>query len=282
MKRRPLRWWAPLGPLTAPWLLGLLLSPWTLQLTGGQLVTHTGLPIVVSLANKAVSFSCRITYPYIPKFKAFTVGYFYVDRQGQESTEEQIGCQPSTGQENQTHTTECQVTPKLPNASATGTYYCSVHWPSSRKKGNGTFILVRDIGYREPPRASQKVLYFCIIGLLSVLGILGTALLLWKKKQMKASWKHLARKGPALRNASPEQPPAESESIYTFNPQPIPHCSSGYPPNTLMMRFLLRNLPWLPTASSSAWHERAAWRPMPALPPQTPITTPLQQLLSTA
>ncbi|XP_066217376.1 NFAT activation molecule 1 [Saccopteryx leptura] len=213
MKSQPLRWWAPPGRLTAPWFLGFLLSPWTLQLTGGQSVTHTGLPIMVSLANKAVSFSCRITYPDTPKFKDFTVGYFYVDRQGQESTEEQIGCQLRTGTENQTHTTECQVTPKLPNASATGTYYCSVHWPSCRKKGDGTFILVRDVGYREPQRASQKVLYFCIIGLLSVLGILGTALLLWKKKQMKASWKHPARKGPAPRNASPEQPPAES--VYT-------------------------------------------------------------------
>lgn len=26
--------WAPLGPVTASWLLGLLLSPGTLQLTG--------------------------------------------------------------------------------------------------------------------------------------------------------------------------------------------------------------------------------------------------------
>lgn len=35
MESRPPQWWAPPpGPLTAPWLLGLLLSPWTVQLAG--------------------------------------------------------------------------------------------------------------------------------------------------------------------------------------------------------------------------------------------------------
>lgn len=106
-------------------------------------MAHTGPPILASLANQAVSFGCRITYPYTPEFKTFTVSYFYVNRQGQESSKEKTGCQPSAGRENQTHTTECQVTPSLPSASATGTYYCSVQWPSSRVKGPGTFILVR-------------------------------------------------------------------------------------------------------------------------------------------
>lgn len=38
MESRPPRRWAPPGPLApplaAPWLLGLLLCPWTLRLTG--------------------------------------------------------------------------------------------------------------------------------------------------------------------------------------------------------------------------------------------------------
>lgn len=35
MESRPPRWGAPPpGPLAAPWLLGLLLSPWTLPLAG--------------------------------------------------------------------------------------------------------------------------------------------------------------------------------------------------------------------------------------------------------
>lgn len=222
MESRPSRRWAPPGPLAAPlaapWLLGLLLSPWTLRLTGGQSVAHTGPPILASLANQAVSFGCRITYPYTPEFKTFTVSYFYVNRQGQESAEEQTGCQPSAGQENQTHTTVCQVTPRLPSALATGTYYCSVHWPSSRVRGPGTFILVRDTGYREPPRVPEKILFFSFIGVLGALSILGTALLLWKKKQMRATWKQLAPKIPAAKipapsTASPEQPP--DESLYT-------------------------------------------------------------------
>lgn len=220
MESRPRRGWAPLA---APWLLGLLLSPWTLRLTGGQSVAHTGPPILASLANQAVSFGCRITYPYTPEFKIFTVSYFYVNRQGQESAEEPIGCQPSTGQENQTHTTACQVTPKLPSALATGTYYCSVRWPHARVRGPGTFILVRDTGYREPPRVPEKILLFSFLGILAALSALGTALLLWKKKQMRASWRQLAQRIPAAKipapkipapsTASPKQPPAES--VYT-------------------------------------------------------------------
>ncbi|XP_007454155.1 PREDICTED: NFAT activation molecule 1 [Lipotes vexillifer] len=181
---------------------------------GGQSVTHTGLPVVVSLANKAVSFGCRITYPYTPDFKDFTVSYFHVDLQGQTSSEEKTSCKPGPGRENQTHTEECQITPKLPDASATGTYYCSVRWPGSRVTGSGTFILVRDTGYQEPPQGPQDLLLFCFIGILTVLSILATALLLWKKRQMQAPQKHTAQKCPGPSAASSrEQPPPES--IYT-------------------------------------------------------------------
>ncbi|XP_054438535.1 NFAT activation molecule 1 isoform X1 [Pteronotus mesoamericanus] len=219
MESRPVRRGAPRGALTAPWLLGLLLSPWTLLLTGGQSVTHTGLPIMVTLAKKAVSFNCSITYPYTEKYKNFVVSYFYVDRQGQKREGQKTSCQPRMGTENQTLTTKCKISPKLPDTSATGTYYCSVKWSSqSTMNGNGTFILVRDTGYRESSGVPQMILFCCFIGLLSVLSILGTALLLWKKKQMKGSQKHPARKGaspaaapgPAPSPAKPEQPPAES------------------------------------------------------------------------
>nr|KAF6274091.1 hypothetical protein mPipKuh1_012318 [Pipistrellus kuhlii] len=148
MESQPRRRWAPRA---APWLLGLLLSPWALRLTGGQSVARPGPPVLASLANQAVSFSCRITYPYTPAFRTFTVSSFYVNRQGQESAEEPTGCQPSAGQENQTHTTECLVTPRLPSALATGTYYCSVRWPHGSVRGPGTFILVR--GQAAAPRS---------------------------------------------------------------------------------------------------------------------------------
>ncbi|XP_055251164.1 NFAT activation molecule 1 [Moschus berezovskii] len=216
MESWPPRRRARRGPLPAPGLLGLILLPWTLPLAGAEerSVTHTGLPILVSLANKAVSFSCSITYPYTPKFKNFIVGYFHVDLQGRTSSEEKISCQPGTGSENQTHTTVCPITLKPPNASATGTYYCSVRWSDSRMMGKGTFILVRDTGYQEPPLGPQKLLLFCFVGILAVLSILATALLLWKKRQMPALWKHTAKKcpGPSA-TSSPGQPP--SESIYT-------------------------------------------------------------------
>ncbi|XP_070362879.1 NFAT activation molecule 1 [Equus asinus] len=197
-----------------PGLLGLLLLPWTLPLAGGQSVIHIGPPIVVSLANEPVSFGCRITHPYAPELQDVRVHYYRVDLQGHRSSEKWTGCQLNPGKENQTSTQECRVTLKLPNSSATGTYYCSISWAGSRVKGNGTFILVRDMGYREPPQDPQKLLLCSFTGLLTVLSIVGTALLLWKKKQMQAPRKHPAQKCPAPSTASgQEQPPAES--IYT-------------------------------------------------------------------
>ncbi|XP_054438536.1 NFAT activation molecule 1 isoform X2 [Pteronotus mesoamericanus] len=160
MESRPVRRGAPRGALTAPWLLGLLLSPWTLLLTGGQSVTHTGLPIMVTLAKKAVSFNCSITYPYTEKYKNFVVSYFYVDRQGQKREGQKTSCQPRMGTENQTLTTKCKISPKLPDTSATGTYYCSVKWSSqSTMNGNGTFILVReaDEGFTETPSPEGRI-----------------------------------------------------------------------------------------------------------------------------
>nr|XP_020023785.1 NFAT activation molecule 1 isoform X1 [Castor canadensis] len=196
--------WAQAGPLSPPsrlrasQLLCLLLVPWTLQLAGGQSVIHTGLPIVVSLANTAISFSCRITYQYTPQFKDFTVTYFHVDLHGQKSSEEKTNCRPSQGTENQTFILDCQIMPRLPDSSATGTYYCCVHWPGSMVQGNGTFILVRDMGYQQPPPSSQKALLFGFTGLLTALSILITALLLWKKVQVEhtVTWPHHSHHGP--------------------------------------------------------------------------------------
>nr|XP_025737733.1 NFAT activation molecule 1-like isoform X2 [Callorhinus ursinus] len=196
---------------SGPWLLGLLLLPWTLPLTGGQMVkvvNHTGAPILVSLANKAISFDCRITYTDRARFENFTASYFYMDLQNRKSTSERIKCLPDLGKENEEHALKCGVTPKLPNASATGTYYCSVEWPEFHKISEGIFILVRDIGYRGPPQGSQQLLLFCFTGILSVLSILVTALLLWKKKRMQAPQKH---SDPSAH--SQQQPP--DESVYT-------------------------------------------------------------------
>ncbi|XP_008060211.1 NFAT activation molecule 1 [Carlito syrichta] len=181
---------------------------------GGQSVTHNGLPIMVSLANTAISFSCKITYPYTPEFKDLTVSYFHENLQGQRSSKKMLDCPPGQGVENQTHTFLCVITFTPPGASATGTYYCSICWSQSTVNGEGTFILVRDTGYREPPQNPQKSLLVGFTGFLAVLSVLGTALLLWKKKQMQAPGKHPTEKCPDPRSASnPKQPP--TESVYT-------------------------------------------------------------------
>ncbi|XP_012880292.1 PREDICTED: NFAT activation molecule 1 isoform X1 [Dipodomys ordii] len=202
------------GCLRASGLPGWLLASWALQLAGGQSITHTGQPIVVSLANRTASFSCSITYQYTPQFRHFHVTYFQVDLEGRKSKESPTGCQPSQGIENRTYTLDCQVTPPLPNALATGTYYCCSYWPSITACGNGTFILVRDTGYQEPPPSPQKALLFSFTGLLATLSVLLTALLLWKKKQMLVPLKCSTHACPDPRPASrPTQPP--EDSLYT-------------------------------------------------------------------
>uniref|UniRef100_A0A8D2AQF6 NFAT activating protein with ITAM motif 1 n=1 Tax=Sciurus vulgaris TaxID=55149 RepID=A0A8D2AQF6_SCIVU len=240
-----LLWWqAPAGPLQPPGCLlaprlGVLLVPWTLQLAGGQSVIHTGLPIVASLANTDVSFNCKITYQHTPKFLPFTVSYFHVDLQGRTSVRKPTGCRPSLGTENQTYTLDCHVTARLPDASATGTYYCCVHWPSSTVsiRGNGTFILVRDTGYQGPPQSIQKPLLFSFTGLLTAVSVLGTALLLWKKKQRLVPEKHVPKKCSDPRSAS-RPPQAPTESIYTALQHQEPEVyaciehQAGSPPST--------------------------------------------------
>uniref|UniRef100_A0A8C9KCQ5 NFAT activating protein with ITAM motif 1 n=1 Tax=Panthera tigris altaica TaxID=74533 RepID=A0A8C9KCQ5_PANTA len=189
-----------------PWLPSVCLLPGR-----GQLVTHIGAPIMVSLANEAISFGCKISYPHSPELKNFTAWYFHVDLQSQRSSEKQINCSSHPVKENQTHSLKCWVTPQLPNASATGTYYCSVHWPDVIRISEGIFILVRDTGYQEPPQGAQKLLLFCFTGLLTLLSILVTALLLWKKVGDAPTQRHcFPTPFPA---ASGEQPVAES--IYT-------------------------------------------------------------------
>ncbi|XP_069855800.1 NFAT activation molecule 1 isoform X3 [Dipodomys merriami] len=169
---------------------GWLLASWALQLAGGQSITHTGLPIVVSLANRTASFSCTITYQYTPQFRHFHVTYFQVDLEGRKSKESPTGCQPSQGIENRTYTLDCQVTPPLPNALAT------------------------DTGYQEPPPSPQKALLFSFTGLLATLSVLLTALLLWKKKQMLVPLKRSTHARPDPRPTSrPTQPP--EDSLYT-------------------------------------------------------------------
>ncbi|KAK7797722.1 hypothetical protein U0070_019194 [Myodes glareolus] len=132
---------------------------------------------MVSLANTAVSFSCRINYQDTPP-KGFTFSFFHEDLHGKRSLEKPIDCKHSPGAENQT--LDCEVKLSLPNASATGTYYCLVRGHVS-VQGSGTFILVRDTAYQPPSFKRQEALLFSFTGLLGALSVLGTVLLLWKK-----------------------------------------------------------------------------------------------------
>lgn len=145
---------------------------------------HSGPPIVVSLANEPVSFGCRITHPYAPELQDVRVHYYRVDLQGHRSSEKQTGCQLNPGKENQTSTQECRVTLKLPNSSATGTYYCSISWAGSRVKGNGTFILVRGEASSVPPPQLKGPEVSCsrVWGIGSTVGDVCLIFQLWRNR----------------------------------------------------------------------------------------------------
>ncbi|XP_029404053.1 NFAT activation molecule 1 [Mus pahari] len=163
---------------------------------------------MVSLANTNVTFSCRnedFTGLSLP------VNFFHTNIHGRRLWEKRINCQHRPGTEN--HTTDCMVELSLPNSSATGTYYCIVRGPETYQS-DGVFILVRDTVYQPPSFKVQEALLLGFTSLMSVLGVLGTALLLWKKKQISVLGKHTAKTCPGLKSTvGTTKPPAES--VYT-------------------------------------------------------------------
>nr|XP_048300973.1 NFAT activation molecule 1 isoform X3 [Myodes glareolus] len=173
---------------------------------------RNGLSLRITLCSPHAggTLGCRINYQDTPP-KGFTFSFFHEDLHGKRSLEKPIDCKHSPGAENQT--LDCEVKLSLPNASATGTYYCLVRGHVS-VQGSGTFILVRDTAYQPPSFKRQEALLFSFTGLLGALSVLGTVLLLWKKKQMSVLGKHITRTCPGPRSTGgTTKPPAES--IYT-------------------------------------------------------------------
>ncbi|XP_072452420.1 NFAT activation molecule 1 [Notamacropus eugenii] len=211
--------------------LGLILLSWTLQLGGGQQLKQLGAPILVTLAHHHIPLACEVHYPYNSAFKTYSFYYYHINLQGKQSAPILVNCPTTPGIENKTHTDSCSFTlTSLHNASATGTYYCQVKWSSQIEKGRGTFILVRDAGYKEPPEGSKKLLLCTFTSLLVMLSILATGLLLWKAKgrlqgltcpvllspQKRRSAKKIPhQKDPDPAGSSAEPKPDQSGSIYT-------------------------------------------------------------------
>ncbi|XP_036616820.1 NFAT activation molecule 1 isoform X2 [Trichosurus vulpecula] len=197
--------------------LGLILLPWTLQPAGAQQLTQLGDPILVTLAGHHLPLTCEVSYPYTPAFKEYKFSYYHIDLQVRQSPPISANCNKAPGVENKTHTEICSFTlTSLHNASATGTYYCQVEWPTRKEKGEGTFILVRDAGYKEPPEGSKKLLLFTFTGLLAMLSILETGLLIWKAKKWRMSAKKiLHQKDPGPAGCSADPKPDQAGSIYT-------------------------------------------------------------------
>ncbi|XP_074127965.1 NFAT activation molecule 1 isoform X2 [Sminthopsis crassicaudata] len=200
--------------------LGLILLPWTLQVGGNKILRQLGDPIQVVLAPFepfGLKLTCEFTYSYTQALKNYTFSYHYIDLKGKQSPSFLVRCDRAPGIENVTQTDKCPFTLKnLHNASATGTYYCQVKWQNSyRIKANGVFILVRDIGYVEPPKGHKKLLLLLFTSLLAVLSILGTGLLLWKVKSQRRSAKKIPNREDSNSEKSSADPKLEqSGSLY--------------------------------------------------------------------
>ncbi|XP_068938069.1 NFAT activation molecule 1 isoform X2 [Petaurus breviceps papuanus] len=198
-------------------VLGLILLPWTLQPGGGQQLRQLRDPILVTLANHRLHLACEVSYLYTSAFTNYKFSYYYIDLHGTKSPPIEASCPRTPGVENKTHTEICLFSlTSLHDASATGTYYCQVDWPSHKEKGSGTFILVLDAGYKEPPEGSKKLLLCFFTSLLGALSILGTGLLLWKAKKRRRSAKKIPRqKDPGPAGCSADPCPDRAGSIYT-------------------------------------------------------------------
>ncbi|NP_001258342.1 NFAT activation molecule 1 isoform c [Mus musculus] len=165
---------------------------------------------MVSLANTDVFFSCRIE-DFTRLQRDLPVKLFHTDIHGRRRWEKQINCQHRPGMEN--HTRDCMVKLSQANTSATGIYYFIVEGEETYQS-DGVVILVRDTVYQPPAFKVQEALMLGFTSLMSVLGVLGTALLLWKKKQISVLGKHTAKTCSGLKSTvGTTKPPAES--VYT-------------------------------------------------------------------
>ncbi|XP_021038921.2 NFAT activation molecule 1 isoform X2 [Mus caroli] len=175
-----------------------------------QLARSLVLPLFAAGAPDPAAKSCRIE-DFTGLQRDLPVNLFHTDIHGRRRWERQINCQHRPGMEN--HTKDCMVKLSRPNTSATGIYYFIVEVEETYQS-DGVVILVRDTVYHPPAFKVQEALMLGFTSLMSILSVLGTALLLWKKKQISVLGKHTAKTCPGLKSTvGTTKPPAES--VYT-------------------------------------------------------------------
>ncbi|XP_030043293.1 NFAT activation molecule 1 isoform X2 [Microcaecilia unicolor] len=196
--------------VSGPTLLQLLLLG-GLQCRGDRITSVTQWPpFQVTLTNRPVNINCNITCMNSPECANFTLNFYKLDSEGKEV--------PLAGYPKNIHpavnTTACSVA-FLWDSSVQDTYYCSATWQSESKKGGGTFIDIRDEGYRLLQEGYWS-LHFCLIAISSILVVLGcaetVALLLWKKKGYPL-WSH--EKSDQKDTCQQEVTPCTSRTVET-------------------------------------------------------------------
>uniref|UniRef100_A0A6J0T4Y0 NFAT activation molecule 1 n=1 Tax=Pogona vitticeps TaxID=103695 RepID=A0A6J0T4Y0_9SAUR len=206
-----------------------ILLLWTFQCKAGSLNVQDESLIRIGFGNEPIITNCTATMACKPEYADFEIYYYRIDQEGNKITvQHKLYTQqiPSGCNVNRTWTKNYRLRIEpIDHTSVTGTYYCEVKWKSSTVRGNGTFILFRDRGYIEPSDTLQMILITIII-ILAILTIVGTILLLWKRK-MVWPWKSRVKKCPD------QNPVTQHASSHLELPDPMytdlePHPSHIY------------------------------------------------------
>ncbi|XP_053107675.1 NFAT activation molecule 1 isoform X2 [Hemicordylus capensis] len=196
----------------------VVLLLWILQCGAGILGVQQEPLIQTAFANEQINASCNVIFPYKKEYLDFVISYFRINSKGKETlvNSTKISETICSKCENKTATKNYTLYIKpINHTSVTATYYCKADWKNANidvQKGAGTFILFRDIGYREPSIAMWICLIVIII-ILAVLSIMGTVFLFWKRKVVcpeRSQVKKCPDQGPQPKHPSGNLEPPES------------------------------------------------------------------------
>nr|XP_033780477.1 NFAT activation molecule 1 isoform X4 [Geotrypetes seraphini] len=170
--------------ISGPTLLQLLLLG-GLQCRGDTIKSVTQWPpFQVTLTKKSVNINCTVNCRDSPECDSFILSFYKLDPQGKvvplAGYPKHINLGINTTAFSSTYSEAL-----LWDSSFQDIYYCNATWGLESKKGDGTFIDVRDKGYKLL-QEDYRTLRLCLIAFLVILVVVGcaetAALLLWKKK----------------------------------------------------------------------------------------------------
>ncbi|KAK6471495.1 hypothetical protein HHUSO_G29330 [Huso huso] len=171
-------------------LFTVFLLSFGVKATGLALVTlELGDPIRVALSGETVDLACKI---HIPANSTGGKAGVYRVAAGEESL---IGKETEYLTQAEPKTETLQVHFIAHNASFTGSYPCRYTSNEGRVQSS-CYLLVRDVGYREPSSFIADIITLSILSaIFLVFSVTGTGVLLWKEGVQEREGKRGEREG---------------------------------------------------------------------------------------